>query len=914
MAKATRRPEGFTLVAALLVLMLLSGIAAGLMMLANGETKMGGNNLEDSRAYYGAESGMEKLTAALSALYATKASPTTADLNTLATTAIPSPAEIPNMTFQDNVSWAQVDGAGNPVTNWNVISAGPNAGLMAETIRLNLQVSAFRPSNASAKINRGVEVALIPVFQFGVFSDSDLSYFAGPPFEFEGRVHTNGNLFLAADSGPLVLDSKVTAVGEIIRTRLANGWTGGGYQGDTWVPVASNGCPPPVATAIVSLQCQKFTMSSPDQESCTGGLPPALPGGFCTPNPNWPTISTTTFNGFIGNAKSTNVKPLNLPFVNGAAAGAAQSQIVRKPVPGDPFNVATSREFNKAEIRILLAETQAELHPPGLNPTVPDANDVWLDGVNAAGGINVTSPAPAPGVSYLATADKVNTGDLNLIPPRCGLILPGQACGAPPAGTWPLIRGWLRVEYLNNAGVYVGVTREWLGLGFAKDPTVNRTAPGLDVTGHPRAILILQQLADRDGNGAIINGATAQGKENTARNGVVAGWANGANFYPINFFDPREGFSRDVALVGTSCNVNGIMNAVELDVGNLRQWLLGNFGASGPSGPLVNNTNQNGYILYFSDRRGQIPQGAPAATNGEYGFEDVINIATGGTPNGLAEPYVPGYNNNNGFSPEDVDQNGVLDNWGGANVGDGFNINTGAPAPINPYKATDCMNGGRQNWVSGARHVLKLVDAGFSAGTTNLPQIPGPGGTFTGGFTVASENPVYIQGDYNSSVADPFWAQTGAADIAHSNAAIIADAVTFLSNAWTDLNDMKNPNVMTNRNSANTYYRMAIAAGKNMNFPQTAAKDFGTDGGVHNFLRYVEDWSGTTLSYRGSIVSLYYAQYATGIYKCCTTVYNPPSRNYYFDSAFLVPANLPPGTPEFQDVVNLSYWQDFSPY
>ena len=58
-----------------------------------------------------------------------------------------------------------------------------------------------------------MEVALIPVFQFGVFSDSDLSYFAGPNFDFQGRVHTNGNLFLAANYGNrLVLDAKMTAV------------------------------------------------------------------------------------------------------------------------------------------------------------------------------------------------------------------------------------------------------------------------------------------------------------------------------------------------------------------------------------------------------------------------------------------------------------------------------------------------------------------------------------------------------------------------------------------------------------------------------------------------------------------------------------------------------------------------------
>ncbi len=298
-------------------------------------------------------------------------------------------------------------------------------------------------------------------------------------------------------------------------------------------------------------------------------------------------------------------------------------------------------------------------------------------------------------------------------------------------------------------------------------------------------------------------------------------------------------------------------------------------------------------------------------TTGEYGFEDVINSASAtGTPDGLAEPVAP-----IGFSPEDVDENNLLDRWGAANVGSGLKalvpaINTAN----NPYQAVDCLNGGRQNIVTGARHVLRLIDGSLG----NVPVRPDNG---LGGFTVAAENPVYVMGDYNSNAGDPFWGNpSGAADINHSAAAVIADAVTLLSNSWSDIVSMQNPANLGGRPAATTYYRLAIAGGKNMNFPQPAAgngigADFGTDGGVHNFLRYIEAWgNGSTLSYRGSLVSLYYSQYATGTFKCCTLVYSPPNRNYYFDTAFLDPAKLPPGTPMLQDVVNLTYWQDFKPY
>ena len=182
---------------------------------------------------------------------------------------------------------------------------------------------------------------------------------------------------------------------------------------------------------------------------------------------------------------------------------------------------------------------------------------------------------------------------------------------------------------------------------------------------------------------------------------------------------------------------------------------------------------------------------------------------------------------------------------------------------------------------------------------------------------MASENPVYIWGNYNSDSTDPFWTNQLAADIPHSAASVIADAVDLLSNSWTDLNSMKNPTSLGNRASTTTYYRLAIAGGKNRNYLQPAAptsNDQGTDGGVHNFLRLLESWGGSTLYYRGSLVSLYYSQYATGTFKCCALVYGAPTRRFFFDTEFLSPANLPPGTPLLQDVVNLSYWQNFQPY
>jgi hypothetical protein len=220
--------------------------------------------------------------------------------------------------------------------------------------------------------------------------------------------------------------------------------------------------------------------------------------------------------------------------------------------------------------------------------------------------------------------------------------------------------------------------------------------------------------------------------------------------------------------------------------------------------------------------------------------------------------------------------------------------------------------------------------------------------TGCGGFTVGSENPVYIQGNYNSNCPaaggadctpgnanyDATWNSPPGAEPIHSAAAVIADAVTVLSNNWQDAGvnggqfsgSLQNPinpggqNVPAltpNRIAVSTYYRVAIAGGKNIAFLNTVQNpefSFGMDGGVHNFLRFLEDWGGQAaqqqLNYKGSLVSLYFATYATGTFKCCNTVYNPPNRNYIFDPLFALPQNLPPGTPMFRNVDNLSYRQN----
>lgn len=100
-----------------------------------------------------------------------------------------------------------------------------------------------------------------------------------------------------------------------------------------------------------------------------------------------------------------------------------------------------------------------------------------------------------------------------------------------------------------------------------------------------------------------------------------------------------------------------------------------------------------------------------------------------------------------------------------------------------------------------------------------------------------------------------------------------------------------------------------MIAGKTLSFPQFGSNaDNGTDGGMHNFLREVENWgSQGTVNYEGAQVVLFYERQTTATFKCCSTVYTVPNRFTTFDTNFLNPSLLPPRTPMLREI-NTTGW------
>jgi hypothetical protein len=143
-----------------------------------------------------------------------------------------------------------------------------------------------------------------------------------------------------------------------------------------------------------------------------------------------------------------------------------------------------------------------------------------------------------------------------------------------------------------------------------------------------------------------------------------------------------------------------------------------------------------------------------------------------------------------------------------------------------------------------------------------------------GGLTVASDNPLYILGDYNVIESQP--------------SSVLSDAFNVLSNSWDDVNSDQS---IGQRRASDTTLRVGVVAGT----IETTPGNY--NGGIENFPRFLEDWAGMTMTYVGSLVCMWISEWATGEWTYGGEYYISPKRDWSFDTAFYNPDQLPPGSP-----------------
>jgi hypothetical protein len=792
-----RSESGIALIGALLIMVLLSGLLVGFILNVSSDQGLIGVDRDQNRAFYGSLAGLERLTADLGTLFNSNYAPSVSQITALTTT----PPSIPDISYTSpgGGSGYQVeyptDAQGKPRAETRTIPSGPYEGLVGLITQYTMTSTAHTLPGSEVRMRRNLQTVAVPVFQFGIFSETDLSFHAGPNFNFGGRVHTNGNLFLAeGDGSTLTLSNRVTAVGEVVRRNLINGWTtSSNYNGRIDMTTAPGA----------------FRALAASEGSVVGTI------GSAQNEPTWTNLSIGTYNGNI-RSRTTGARRMDLPLTR---MGAAPVDLIRRPPANENIanpDVFNQRYFAMASLRILLSDNAVDL--------------TSLATATGTAPLQLTGMAP-DNTPYAASSGVAANGYRS------------------PAGT-TLIGGFIKIEMQDQGGNWLDVTQEILQLGVAsRDLAKTCPLPNPD-----NAIIRVQHLKDAPA--------------------ACLGFAVATEYWPNVLYDTREGALRDnIPTAQTTVYLGGVMHYIEIDVNNLSRWFRGEIGVSGG-----NATNTTGYVVYFSDRR--LNRDAAGLETGEYGFEDFVNPGSVvGTPNGFLD------------TAEDINGNTLLETYGQIPQ-----LPVWAPldGAARPWTAVDPLIA-RINHPVFFRRALKLVNgANFNLGSSDGVPL---------GLAVASENPVYVQGNYNAP---------GTFVGAHAASSLVADSVTLLSNSWDDRASFNYPHSLASsgvpatpsRTASTTWYRMAIISGKGMPFPQPAAtpQDFGTDGGVHNFFRLLENWGGRTLNYRGSLVSLFINRQAVGLYKCCTNVYSPPTRGYNFDVEFLEPSLLPPRTPMFRDV------------
>lgn len=937
-SSAASGERGSAMVIALLVMALLLAFVALAVSRTTNETIAASNDTAETKAFEAAHASLEVMTRNFNKIFEEKL--------------VPDPSDLTRVRSQDPPGFdAQYDFVQDirqtADTQVKVITGERFQGL--NSLRDEWQLDTI----ATDKTN-GVQVALrrkflndrIPIFQFGIFYDDDLEFHPGPRFDFGGRVHSNGSLFLAADTG-LYFSSKVTAAKHVYSDVQKNGFPYTNWGDHVYIRNASG--------TYVQLQHQ---MGSVLQNPVNGAPVSTSPWPTAYSSATWSTNQGLFQGNLLADQPTldlplklnSNNNGLNLDLIEIVKRGKSIGDVWNDgtgtvsapsitPVTADDADdriTASERYYNKTGFRISMADSKAKLPGCATSTGTPVATPcgVRLDGDPTGSGAD---PAPGAARGYrpfpmqgspALTATRIN-GERFYIPGR---------------------EVWIKIETVNYDAATLSfinndITADVLSLGVTEpagggmfiteagyNSADNRSVVKLqrfNMTG-PAVVTGVNAYMSNSGTDNYVLAGTVPGSGNTnscSDNAASATRVNNGTFpnfgpsgdsrehwkqanvgvmtagvlkcvapFPIEMFDTREGLYNDtgsvfspVSTYGTGVPWNGVMSMIDIDVANLRTFLNGGFDSYMPAGTPYAVANghplrasdiptKSGWVMYVSDRRGDYD------FDGEYDMEDVY-----GPNDGILQP--------------------------------GENVNHSVDSSGNETLQADYLNEAVRYTGLGAStppEVAALFDHKYfrrGVRLINGTRIPGiydsSDPTLTKGFTVASENGVYVRGNYNATGVASYGSPTPSSDylpqntVDHVPASIAADAITILSNNWNDAKSFRYPFSLSNRSTTETTVRFGMIAGDTMSSlngtPNQGGGDLRLSGGVHNFPRFLESW-GNRLNYSGSLINLFNSRNNNGAFKCCNNVYSPPTRNWVYDATFRDINRLPPGTPFFQSI------------
>lgn len=191
--------KGLALFIALMLTFMLSIIGIFLINTTNDEISIAGNELNEMKSFYAAESGLSIASALI--------------LTEYEATGLP-PANLPDSVLViDGVALALTTVAG--ATEWEVLTKGSLAGLNALTSPFTISASSYDSShNSSMVLQQTFKIAMVPIFQFAIFYEDLMQFAPLPAMTVTGRVHSNSDMWVSSWNG-IDFDGKVTTSGDI---------------------------------------------------------------------------------------------------------------------------------------------------------------------------------------------------------------------------------------------------------------------------------------------------------------------------------------------------------------------------------------------------------------------------------------------------------------------------------------------------------------------------------------------------------------------------------------------------------------------------------------------------------------------------------------------------------------------------
>ena len=971
-----KNESGAALAIAIIVVAILSVVALTALAFASSEARMAGSDLQRTQTFYATAASIERLTNDFSDIFRKKMRPTTADLTAIAST---QPADLVTEGFtftqtltEDSAKLTEMQtmqGLPSNVYPRVNIPEGPFAGLYATIVPYKIASIGTYKTGTQVKLEREFNNYLVPLFQFGIFSNEDIDISPGIQMTFNGRIHTNQNLFALQNVKFL---SRLTIAGELVREAEIGG-SSNTFGGKSNVYIEVNGINVPIDKG--SVEPNGTTVGGPNFIGSTignRGFFPGRPNGVA--NTSWDYTSIMTADGTAGQfggkilTGSTGATQLKLPLQLG---GSSAAELIKRSLSSDGEVLSTSRYHGKSQIRILIDDETAGSGasnvagiPAGKGVLLSDFAPSSLNGGKAIIRVDDTGnyvdttpyyqklPSACGGGTTVSTVVRRTKATIDTTPDCTNFAPPGAG-----------LQGRILIEIVKPDGTTIDVTQTILSMGVTQgEPN------GIVYLQRPLWAAFVQGSRDRAGNGFNLvdfyrNNRGAHDGElldptpatdatlafisrNYSVEFIDAAFATPYNtrddssmnwwdmIVPINVYNVREGWYR-YDLDEYNIYERGMTSVVDVNMRNLARWLDGIYDTNLLAGTTAVSTNikdeQEGYVVYISDRRGD-------KVKAEYLSDGTSYLST----NGIVD-------NEDIYGP-----NGILDD--GEDVIDfGWNVGGIAKKGTLQKDTTELPDTGTSwtpttprldraktvmAWNNPTNYFRRAVRL-FDAETLSFTAVPGKLSPYKG-ITIATENMLYTWGNVNTTgiTSAPSGGSTlnnGGYSGAQIPMSMVCDAIFPLSKTWFDgLSVMYPEGSSSPRSASGTAYRMAddnmtddvtqstsvraaIIAGATKaalsGNPGRDAAGWRKTGGIHNFPRFLELWNmqGTNTrrwNYTGSLIPLFYSSQALSQWENKTSIiYNPPLRNWSFDETFLNPNKMPPGTPFFQYLQATSFRQ-----